>query len=270
MGSVDTETHTYTAAGRWSAMMAARRVPDEILARAPASPYRQDPERFQPATEPPDTPSRRAALAFLDESAGRTALDVGCGAGAASLPLAGSVRQVVGVDPASDMLAAFVGAALEWGVPYQAVLGSWPDVLEDAGPADLVLCHHVGYDTADLASFAAGLTRAARTGVVVELHAEHPQAWLDPLWQRFHGLRRPAPPTADDALAVLTELGIDPEVARWTAEPRPVEDPDARAARVARRLCLPADRAGEVVDALAEVTGATGPPRARVTISWRP
>jgi SAM-dependent methyltransferase len=272
MVGVETPTGTDAAAARWTAMMDARRVPEEILAHAPASPYRQDPERFRPAAEPPDTSSRRAALALLDEipdAGDRTVLDVGCGAGAASLALAGEIAHVVGVDPASDMLAAFVAACLDRGVPYEAVLGRWPDTAHDAGPAALVLCHHVGYDTADLAGFAAGLTAAARTGVVLELHAEHPQAWLDPLWGRFHGLVRPDPPTADDALAVLTELGIDPQVERWTAEPRPAEDPEARAVRVARRLCLPPERVPDVVEALG-ADPLAGPSRERVTITWRP
>jgi SAM-dependent methyltransferase len=271
MVGVDSSTGTQTAAARWTALMEARRVPEEILAHAPASPYRQDPERFRPDDEPPDTPSRRCALDLLAESVdGRTALDVGCGAGAASLALAGEIDHVVGVDPASDMLAAFVAACLDRGVPYQAVLGHWPEAAADTGPAALVLCHHVGYDTADLAGFAAGLSAAARTGVVLELHAEHPQAWLDPLWLRFHGLDRPAPPTADDALAVLAELGIDAEVQHWTAGPRPEEDPGARAVRVARRLCLPPERVPEVVDALAADPSLAGSPRERVTVSWRP
>lgn len=267
---VDVET-TGTAAARWTTMMAARRVPEEILAHAPASPYRQDPERFRAATEPSDTPSRHAALALLAETPeDRRVLDVGCGAGAASLALAGEIDHVVGVDPASDMLAAFAAACLDRGVPYQAVLGTWPDAAADTGDAPVVLCHHVGYDTADLAGFAAGLTAAARNGVVLELHAEHPQAWLDPLWVRFHGLVRPEPPTADDALAVLAELGIDPRVERWTAGPRPAEDPEARAVRVARRLCLPPERVPEVAEVLADEPSLVGSPRERVTVTWRP
>ncbi|MDL5156897.1 class I SAM-dependent methyltransferase [Actinomycetospora termitidis] len=269
---MDTSTgmQARTAADRWTALMAARRVPDEILAHAPASPYRQDPERFRPAVEPPDTPSRRAAVAFLGASPDRTVLDVGCGVGAASLALVGEARHVMGVDPASDMLAAFAGACLDRGMPYQGVLGSWPEALADTGTADVVLCHHVGYDTDDLAPFAAGLGAAAHTGVVMEIHTEHPQAWLDPFFERFHGLRRPAPPTAEDAIAVLTELGVAPQVERWTAEARPTEDPDARAARVTRRLCLPPERAGDVAAALAAHDGPTAPPRDRVTLTWRP
>lgn len=250
-------------------MMSARRVPEEILAHAPGSPYRQDPERFRPAATAPDTPSRRRALALLSDSTQRAVLDVGCGAGAASMALATEITHVIGVDPATDMLAAFAAACLHRGVPYQAVLGSWPAAAPDTGGAPVVLCHHVGYDTGDLAGFVAGLTDAAGVGVVLELHAEHPQAWLDPLWARFHGLQRPAPPTADDALAVLSELGIDATVERWSAGPRPPEDPRARAARVARRLCLAPERIDEVAEALDQDRSLVGSPRERVTVSWR-
>ncbi len=61
-------------------------------------------------------------------------------------------------------------------------------------------------------------------------------AWLDPLWVRFHGLHRPPSATADDAVAVLRELGVAPDVRRWERTSRPRQDPDW----VTRRLCLPA------------------------------
>ncbi|MDQ2709267.1 MAG: hypothetical protein M3Z25_17265 [Actinomycetota bacterium] len=48
-------------------------------------------------------------------------------------------------------------------------------------------------------------------GVVMELTAQHPMSWLDPLWVRFHDLHRGEPATADDAVAVLTGLGITPD-----------------------------------------------------------
>ena len=71
--------------------------------------------------------------------------------------------------------------------------------------------------------------------MVMELTARHPMAWLDPLWVRFHGLHREPPATADDAVAVLEELGITPTVVRWARPARLPEDPEW----VARRLCLP-------------------------------
>jgi hypothetical protein len=91
---------------------------------------------------------------------------------------------------------------------------------------------------------------------------EHPMAWLDPLWVRFHGLHRPPPATTKDAVAVLRELGVEPEVTCWDRARRTPHDP----AWVARRLCLPDTRVDEVAAALAEI-----PPRTRTatTLVWR-
>ena len=88
-----------TAAERWRDQLLARRIPEEILAAAPESPYGFPPELFvhraTHAAETEITPTTEAALAALPE--GGTLLDVGCGGGATSLPLAGRVSAVAGV-----------------------------------------------------------------------------------------------------------------------------------------------------------------------------
>jgi SAM-dependent methyltransferase len=191
-------------------------------------------------------------------------LDVGCGAGAAGLALVPSMSHLTGVDPAEDMLRAFEQACTERGLAHRSVHGPWPQVAAQAGVADAVVSHHVGYNTPDLAPFVVALGAAARRGVVVELHAVHPGAWLDPLWAQFHGLRRPPPATVDDVLAVFSEVGICPEVHRWSRPARP-RHPEAELDFSLRRLCLPAERRAEVAEAVARLG-----PRHRdlVTISW--
>ena len=251
------------AAARWRELLQARAIPAEIRAAAPQDPSRHDPARFVPPVEPEDTPSRRAALQLLG-SEGGTVLDVGCGAGAAGLALLPKVSHLTGVDHAEDMLRAFEQACTERGVAHRSVHGPWPDVARQAGAADVVVSHHVGYNTLELGPFLAALGAAARRGVVVELHAAHPGAWLDPLWLQFHGLRRPAPATAQDVLAVCAEVGIHPEVQHWTRAAQP-RHPEAELDFSMRRLCLPAQRRGEVAEAVARLG-----PRHRdlVTISW--
>jgi hypothetical protein len=57
--------------------------------------------------------------------------------------------------------------------------------------------------------------------VVVEMLGEHPMAWLDPLWVRFHDLHRPRPPpptTPSRCCASWAAAGVQ----RW-------ERPDPRA-----------------------------------------
>lgn len=251
------------AATRWRDLLQARAIPTEIRAAAPEDPSRHDPARFVPPVVPDDTPSRRTALQLLGPRGG-TVLDVGCGAGAAGLALVPSVSHLTGVDHAENMLRAFERACTERGLAHRSVHGAWPDVAQETGMADVVVSHHVGYNILELGPFVAALSAAARRGVVVELHAVHPGAWLDPLWVQFHGLHRPAPATAEDVLAVVAEVGITPEVRRWTRPARP-RHPDAEIDFSLRRLCLPQQRRGEVAAAVARLG-----PRNRdlVTISW--
>lgn len=251
------------AAARWRERLQARAIPAEIRAAAPQDPSRHDPARFVPPVAPEDTPSRRAALQLLG-SEGRTVLDVGCGAGAAGLALLPTVSQLTGVDHAADMLQAFERACAERGVAHRSVLGPWPDVAPQAGAADVVVSHHVGYNTVELGPFLSALGAAARRGVVVELHAVHPGAWLDPLWLQFHGLHRPSPATVQDVLAVVAEVGIAPEVQHWTRPAQP-RHPEAELDFSLRRLCLPVQRRDEVAEAVARLRPGH---RDLVTISW--
>ena len=125
-----------------------------------------------------------------------------------------------------------------------------------------MVAHHVLHNVVDLPPFLRALTAAARRGVVVEMLDQHPMAWLDPLWERFHGLHRPPPATADDAVAVLREIGLAPEVTRWERLNPPRQDP----VWVTRRLCLPPERVPEVAAALDDLTR----PRTAATLIWRP
>ncbi|MGH3780557.1 MAG: methyltransferase domain-containing protein [Pseudonocardiaceae bacterium] len=252
-----------SASARWRDLLENRAIPAEIRAAAPKDPSQHDPARFIPSANPEDTPSRRAALRLLGSDGG-TVLDVGCGAGAAGLALVPKVSQLTGVDHAEGMLRAFEQACEQRGLAHRSVHGPWPQTASRAGVADVVVSHHVGYNTLDLGPFVAALGAAAHRGVVVELHAVHPGAWLDPLWAQFHGLRRPPPATADDVLAVFAELGIRPEVQRWIRPAQP-RNPESELDFSLRRLCLPVERRDDVAEAVARLG-----PRHRdlVTISW--
>jgi SAM-dependent methyltransferase len=246
-----------SAATLWAERQKGRAIPPEILATAPSNPFHHDVDYFVAPPEPLNTPSRRAALELLAD--GGTVLDVGCGGGAASFALVGQVSHVTGVDQQQDMLDSFAAAAEARGVPYRTALGRWPEVAPEAGTADVVVSHHVLHNVVDLPPFVQALTGAARRGVVVEMMTQHPIAWLDPLWERFHGLRRPQSATTDDAVGVLRELGIEPTVQRWERR-SDRRDP----AWVARRLCLPEDRVPEVDEALDTLDRS----RLAATLSW--
>jgi SAM-dependent methyltransferase len=253
---------------RWSALLAAWAIPEALIAAAPASPYFFDPTVFTAAADEAmaradDTVSDRAAREALPP--GGTVLDVGVGAGAASLRL--GAPRIIGVDASGPMLAAFTDRAARLGIAATAFHGSWPDAAGQVPRCDLVVCHHVVYNVADLASFAAALADRAVARVVVELTAQHPMAWLAPYWVALHGLAQPEGPTADDAVAVLESLGFPVHQQSWTRRIRMIgEAGDEQTARIARRLCLSEWR----WDELRAVLDRHPPPMERevVTVWW--
>jgi len=265
---------------RWRDDLASWAIPERILAGCAESPWVLPGQVFvnraRRQSAAPAGPSFEAAREALQPRG--TVLDVGAGAGAASLPLAPWADAVTAVDSSAEMLDALrlvTGAA---GVPVRTVLGTWPDVAGEVEPADVVVCHHVLYNVWELGPFVVALTASARRRVVVELTAGHPLTSLNPLWRRFHGLDRPTRPVADDAVAILRALGLDPQVRRW-ARPAQLDYPSHRdlADATRRRLCLPPDRLDDVDAALLELgddpsvaplVGAAG--RELVTIWWDP
>ena len=254
------------AESRWREQLAAWAIPDEILAQASADPWKLTPNLFPaPEVPPPDNPSFRAAREALGD--GGTVLDVGVGGGAASLPLAPPASLIIGVDQSEDMLKAFTATAKERGIKTRFFAGRWPDNARAVPAADVVLCHHAFYNVPDLEAFAVALTNHARRRVVVELTGRHPVSTTNPLWKHFWDLDRPDGPTADDAVAVLQEAGI--EGLEVVKEERPRRRPVEHAHRVeflTRRLCLPPERQPEVEAALA--TFPEPETWSVVTLSW--
>lgn len=267
-----------SALDRWREQLEAWAIPDEIIQRAPESPWGFPVGRFRAKAEQArnrrPTPSNREALRCLD--AAGTVLDVGTGGGAASLPLAGSARRIVAVDESDGMIEAFLAAAADVGVEAAAVRGRWPDVAVLVGPADVVVCNDVLYNVQDLAPFVLALTDHARRRVVVQITERHPLVPMRPLWRRFHDLDRPTGPTADDAVSVLASLGLQAGRHDWTtASAGSFERREDLVAFVRRRLCLPASRDPEIAEALEPLTVheaagyRLGPmDRPVVTLSW--
>jgi SAM-dependent methyltransferase len=240
----------------WRADLAAWAIPEHITAGVTDSPWVLPRQVFARRADrmiaEPAGPSYERAREAL-EPAG-TVLDVGSGAGAACLPLAPLATTITAVDTDENMLALLARRAARAGPGLRTVHGRWPDVAAQAAPADVVTCHHVAYNVPDIGPFLTALTGHARRGVVLELTAVHPLTSLNPLWLRFHGLRRPEGPTAADLLAILAEAGVRAGHTEWS---RPAEADYAGFAELVevtrRRLCLPADRASDVQAALLEM-----------------
>ena len=257
-----------TATARWEVALRAWAIPEQILAAAPASPWGLSPKVLRQRTRENvarDTPSRARALDALPP--GGVVLDVGVGAGAAGLPLAPPAGRIIGVDESVEMLYAFSESASDKNVAHEEVHGRWPDIAGSVPQADVVVCHHVFYNVPDLALFARRLTSHARRRVVVEITETHPMSPLNDLWLKFHDLRRPTRPTAADAVAVLREVGVEPEVELWVRPSSPRFETRAELITfVRRRLCLNAD-SDALVDALLEEKPDITP-RGVATIWW--
>jgi SAM-dependent methyltransferase len=249
------------AAARWRDELAAWAIPDEILAKAPEAPWSFPPELFAAPPDPADTPSRDLALGALAD--GGEVIDVGCGGGAGGLALVPPAATVTGVDESAQMLETFAAAAALREVEHRVVEGRWPDVADQAGSADVVVCHHVLYNVADLEPFVRALDSAAERRVVVELTASHPMTASAPLWKHFHNLDRPDGPSADLTLDVIRELGIDAQIERWS-RPSRIAQREVYVRMNRQRLCLPVDAEPEVD----RVMGPTDRPRDVVTIWW--
>lgn len=263
---------------RWRSDLAAWAIPDHITAAVEQSPWVLPREVFirraSRVAAAPSGPSYERAWAALDPPG--SVLDVGSGAGTASLPLLPRCTALTAVDADAHLLAELARQATARGVEPRLVTGRWPDVAAAAGEADVVTCHHVIYNVPDLEPFLTALTAAARRGVVVELTAVHPLTSLNELWRRLHGLTRPDAPTADDVLAILAAMGLRASSQRWS---RPGGRDYASFAEMTdvtrRRLCLPPERADEVAAALTDLgvdpahpvdLGSSG--REVVTIWW--
>jgi len=192
---------------------------------------------------------------------GGTVVDVGSGAGAASLPLAARASRITAVDTDPAMLSSLTAIAAGLGpddgrglAEIVTVAGRWPDVADRVPVADVVVCHHVLYNVMELRPFVEALSEHARVRVVVEMTERHPVEPMNPLWRRFHGLERPEGPTWEDAVAPISSLGHDVKVERWDAAPLHIyESFDEMVAYHRRRLCLPSSSDPEVAAALEEL-----------------
>jgi SAM-dependent methyltransferase len=258
------------SAESWRRDLESWAIPEEILGSAPESPWGFPTGMFRRSAEEAVagtsvSPSRRRALEALPEAG--SVLDVGAGAGAASLPLAPRAAVLTAVDESGPMLRAFADGAETAGVEHHEIEGVWPDAEAEAPVSDVVVCHHVLYNVADIVPFVSALHHHARCRVVLELTASHPQCDLSPLWLSIHGLVRPEAPTAGDAAAILEATGIPVKVERFTKPAVLHMAPLAeRVAFARRRLCVGPEYDPEIERFL--LSDALPAQRPTVTLWW--
>lgn len=154
-------------------------------------------------------------LARLRRAVGRsgraTVLDVGSGPGRFSVAIADRVADVVAVDPSTKMLRVLRRRAREAGLAnIRTVAGRWLEV--ETEPADVVLCAHVLTLVPDAVPFVRKLDAMARRRVLLYVGAFATDAVLDPFWRYFHDTPRRPGATWVDAMRLLEEMRISPQV----------------------------------------------------------
>lgn len=267
-----------TPAERWRAQLKSWALPAELLDAVEDSPYQWPASlwkrRAAVARREEETPTTRVVRSLLP--AGGSLLDVGAGAGRASLPLAAEGFRVTGVEKNPGMVEAFREEAAALGLDALAVESAWPDA--DVPVHDVTMCANVVYDVQDIEPFLRAMVGHARCGVVVELTAGHPWSNLTPYYRVLHRLERPTGPTYLDFVAVVADLVEEKiEVDVWTRPGRVwYQSWDEVLEFYGRRLVLPRSRWQELRSLLApDVAEDEGrllvgsPERQLVTVWWR-
>ena len=138
-------------------------------------------------------------------------IDVGGGAGRVCLPLALRCRDVVNVDPAPAMQAAFEQSAHDAGITnVRFVQGSWPSDPPITG--DVVLATQVTYFVRDIVPFIQQLDAAARRRVIIGIWSVPPPVQGEAIFELLFGGPFVRPPGHRELLPVLWDLGILPDV----------------------------------------------------------
>jgi SAM-dependent methyltransferase len=148
-------------------------------------------------------------------------VDVGGGAGRLSLPLALRCREAIVVDPSPAMLAGLESNAERAGIRnFRAVLSDWP--MGDPPRGTVALVNHVTYLTRDIVPFLAGLEEAASRRVLLTVGDPPPPTWGAPLFRLVHDEELEVVPGHAELVAVLREMGADPEVRVLSGATRPI------------------------------------------------
>ncbi len=166
-------------------------------------------------------------------------VDVGCGAGRLSVPLARYCRNVTAIDSSPTMLSELRSHMNDRGIENINVVEStweeWPE--QKTRETDVVLIAHLLYSVHPIGGFLAKAEAVARRRIVVLLSTAQPIAYLHPLWEAAHGEKRIESPVANEFGALLRSWDIEFETT--PLEPiaqRPFPDPEASVRRAASRL----------------------------------
>ena len=143
----------------------------------------------------------------------RSALDVGAGFGALTLPLAHRLQRVTAVEPSPSMAAALRNAASRQSLDNVRVIeAAWGDVA--VSPHDLVVCAHVGPLLRPGSKFLSEVGRIARRGVLLvsDTSGGDDKFFFSELYPRLLGRPYERCCQDEEMLVSLRTIGITPMV----------------------------------------------------------
>ena len=196
-----------------------------------ASAFRADPQRRDDATLEALRELARAEDVWVD---------VGAGAGRFALGLAGSVREMIAVEPSAGMRAEFEALRAEHGIGNARLVDQrWPT--DDPPRGDVALISHVGYDIEGIGAFLDTMERAAQRECVAVLFESAPGGLFHELWPLVHGEPQVALPGLNELVALLEARGAAPSVRRSRQRSWSFASRDEAEAAARRRLWIEPD-----------------------------
>ena len=270
-----------TAAEHWRQQLEDWALPPDLLASVEASPYGWSRRVWKQKGErglDPDAGSLTTNLVSELAGPNGSVIDIGAGTGRASLPLVRRGHPVTMVEPNANMLASLrelTQTLRRDNRPVEIVDGRWPEVENEVKPHRVAMSAHVVYDVAELVPFLEAMDGIAEAGVVIEMTPNHPWSSLRDLYWEFHQLARPPGPVTEDLVAVVIDLGREPQIQRWNHPSDMVyETIDEIVEMTGRRLVLPPARWPELEERLRpRIVGApgayqVGPLEREITTVW--
>ena len=138
-------------------------------------------------------------------------LDVGGGAGRLALPLALKASRVEVVESSTAMLESLKDAAQKSGIQnINTVQSDWMNA--KSSMAEIVLCAHVIYNSAEIAEFLDKLILHAKREVILLTFVSSPMSWLSPFWELIYDEQRIELPGMKEIVNVLWEMNIFPDI----------------------------------------------------------
>ena len=137
-------------------------------------------------------------------------LDVGGGAGRVSLALAGSVNEVVLIEPSAGMREQFIAARDEAGISNTRIATDWWMDSDETG--DVIHLSDVTYFVRDIVPFVVKLHNSATRRVMITVWRPTPGDMGSVLREPVLGERPPHWPGLPELSAVLWEMGLLPEI----------------------------------------------------------